>query len=93
MVEKIVKLFLQWEPNEPDSTDGQDHIYAKVIQSELPVVQIQKYLCGLSYTEEPTIDAAALEQMIDPGFRRQTLLKNMCPKCLEELDRRFPQGR
>ena len=93
MVEKVVKLFLQWEPNEPESTDGQDHIFAKVIQAEVPHVQAQAYLCGLAFEQEPTIDAVALEQMMHPGFQRQMLLKNMCPICLDELERKFPIGR
>lgn len=93
MKETIVIPFIQWEPNEANLEVGMNHIFTKVIQSEIPHFQANKYLCGRAFSKEPATNAIELEQMIDPTYRNKVMSQNLCPTCFSEFNRKFPKSK
>jgi len=88
----IRRPFFKWEPNEPDSTqDGQEHFFDIIVESNIPFSQEKKYLCGLSFSEEPSIDLFVFLDVIEPFYRKEILEKNKCSICFQKLKDMYPK--
>lgn len=88
MKESIVELLIKWEEDDNYPEGGAEHIFANITQSEVPVISANKYLCGLSFKQKPTINLVALEKITYPNT--QYLYKNICKKCLEIANENYP---
>ncbi len=84
--------FYQWEPEVPGTTqNGQEHIFDKITESDIPYSQENKYLCGLVFSEEPSTDLFIYLNMLEPSFRKENLERNKCPICLRKLKDKYPE--